>query len=130
MRFFLRAGLLWLISAVTLLLAVSFFVSKSGIGSKSIGYLSSALSFVTAFFAGAGAVKGRSSGIIYTSLLTAAALVTILLTVGFLIKGSDMGSSGILSVVTFSFSGCLVGGVLMSGRKNRIKKTRLDVKKR
>ncbi len=94
MRFLLSALLSWLVSAAVLLPAAALVLCKSNISSDCVGYISSGLSLAAAIFAGIAAAKRREEGKIYTALLTAATLITVLLTAGFLIKGSDMGSSG------------------------------------
>lgn len=130
LRFLPKALLGWLVSAVILLLIAAGIVSKSKISSASIGYVSSALSFLTALTAGIVAGRTRRGGALYAGLLTAAALVICLLTAGFLAKGQDMEPSGILSVVSFTFAGCLFGSVFFSGRKKTGRKTRFKPGKR
>lgn len=125
-RFLMRAVLAWFLAAVILLLLASLIVSKASISSGTVGYISSALSFLAALFAGAKASSERRKGNVYTGLITGAAIVTLLLTIGFLIEGTEMESDGILSVVTFTFAGCLAGAVLLPGGKTRAKKTRFS----
>ena len=129
MRFLIHALTAWGLSAIVGLLVASLLVQRAGIGMGGVGYVSSAVSFITALFAGAAAIHSRKQGGLYVGLLTAAAITTILLTIGFLIDGSELESSGVLSVVTFTFSGCLVGSVFL-GRKTSHKKTRFDPKRR
>ncbi len=121
-RFLLKAAAAWTVAALVLLLAASLLVSKSGMGEGSVGYVSSAVSFLSALAAGAAAARSRRGGLA-TGLMAAAALTLALLTVGFIIEGPAIEASGILSVVTFSFSGALVGSVFLSGR-GRTKKKR------
>ena len=124
MRFLFHGLLAWAVSALVLLPAAAFMISAAGINSGAAGYISSALSFMAALFAGRAAAAERQGGRLYSGLLCAAVLVTALLTLGFLIRGSEIEPSGILSVVSFSFAGCLVGAVFFSGRKKRPGKTR------
>ena len=63
--------------------------------------------------AGIAAAKKRRTGAVYTALLSAAVLVTALLTVGFLIAGEKLDPSAVLSLVSFSFAGCLFGAVVL-----------------
>lgn len=121
-RFLLKAAVAWAVAALVLLLAASLLVSKSGMGEGSVGYVSSAISFLSALAAGAAAAQGRHGGFA-AGLMAAAALTLVLLTVGFIIEGPAIEASGILSVVTFSFSGALAGSVFLSGR-GRTKKKR------
>ena len=129
MRFLLNAIAAWALSAILVLLVASCIVSKAGVGMGAIGYISSTASFLTALFAGAAAARSRGSGVIYAGLVTAAAVTTLLLTVGFLIEGSKLDGSGVLSVVTFTFSGSLAGSVFLGGKSKR-KKTRFAPKQR
>lgn len=129
--FLLDALVSWLISALVLLLVASFMVNGSFIKAGSLGYISSALSFIAAIFAGMAATKNKENGKIYSALLAAVTIVVILLTIGFMINGADMEPSGVLSVVTFTFSGCLVGSLIHLNRKTKgIKKTRFSVSRK
>ena len=129
LRFLLRALLVWLLAALALLPVAAAVVSRTEMGTETIGYVSSALSFLTALCAGAAAAGGRRSGALTTGLLAAAAIAVLLLTTGFLIGGSALEASGVLSVVTFTFSGCLVGSVFFHKRPAK-RKTRFDPKQR
>lgn len=130
LRFLPKALLGWLVSAAFLLLLAAGIISKSKISSSSLGYVSSALSFLTALTAGTIAGRERKGGSLYAGFLTAAVLVVCLLTAGFLAKGQNMEPSGILSVVSFSFAGCLFGCVFFSGRKKTGKKNRFRPQRR
>ncbi len=114
LKFLFRGIVVWSISALVLLLILSAVVSKCSISSSSIGYISSALSFATAFLAGTLALKGNNNGLLVKGFILSAALTILLLTVGFIIKGDCMKPSGILSVVSFTLSGCLLGCVMSS----------------
>ena len=129
LRFLLKGLAAWAVAALLSLLIASAIVSKTSMGVGPMGYISSALSFLSAFFAGAFAAKARGRGGLYAGALTAAVLCVLLLTVGFLIEGQAMEASGILSVATFSFSGSLAGSVFLGGSK-RTKKTRFSPKLR
>lgn len=121
LRFLLKAAAAWAVTAAVLLLAASLLVSKSGMGEGSVGYVSSGVSFLSAVSAGAFAAKGRHGGFVL-GLAVGAALSVLLLTVGFIIKGPAIEASGVLSVVTFSFSGALAGCVLLGGRSGARKR--------
>lgn len=114
LKFILRGIVAWAVTALALLLISTIVISKCSISSASIGYISSALSFLSAFFAGLFALKGDRRGLLVKGLILAAALTILLLTIGFIIKGDSMKSAGILSVVTFTLSGCLLGCVMSS----------------
>ena len=114
----------WALSALVLLCIASLVLSKLSLGERAIGYVSSALSFLTAAFAGMELGRGKAGAVIYPAMLTAAVLVTALLTIGFIVEGSDLQSSGVLSVVSFTFTGCLFGAVLAGGKKPKSHKKR------
>ncbi len=119
LKFILRGFIVWALSAIILLLVAAIIISKSSVSSGSIGYVSSAMSFTAAFLAGILSSKGSKSGLIVKGLILSAALTIVLLTLGYLIGGDGMKSSGILSVVSFTFSGCLLGSVMSSfGKSN------------
>ena len=114
LKFLLRGLISWLISVLILLTIATIIVSKCDISTASIGYISSGLSFLTAFSAGMFALKGNKSGLLVKGMILSSALTIFLLTIGFIIKGDSMNSAGILSVVSFTFSGCLLGCVMSS----------------
>ncbi len=116
-RTILSALAAWAVSALVLVCIASLILSKVSLGEGAMGYVSSALSFLSAVCAGAALGRSRSAALIYPALLTAAVLVTALLTIGFMVEGADLQASGVLSVVSFSFAGCLAGAVLFGGRK-------------
>ncbi len=128
-RFILSALGAWFIAALVLLAAASAIVNRAELGSGSMGYVSSAISFLSAFAAGARAGRMRKAGTLYTAAVSAAVITTLLLTVGFIIDGSDLEASGVLSVVSFTFAGCMAGCVFLGGgskkkrRGNRTKFT-------
>ena len=109
--FLLSAFAAWGLSAALLLLISSIILSELGCSEQSIGYASSLISFLSAFAAGIAASRKRKNGLLYTSLLTATVLVTALLTLGFIINGSKIEPSAILSIISFTFAGCVAGVV-------------------
>lgn len=128
MRFLLYGAAAWGLSAAALLPAVSLICLKTGVGERSMGYISSALSFVIAAVAGAVAAR-KSGGGILVGALTAVVIIILLLTVGFIIKGAELSSGGVLSVTSFTMAGCVFGAVFLSGRKGKGKKSRVDPKR-
>lgn len=120
-RFIPSALAAWFISAPILLAAASAVVNRAELGGGSIGYISSLVSFLAAVAAGAAAGRVRRAGTIYTAAVSAAAITTLLLTFGFIAAGTELEVAGVLSVVSFTFSGCLVGCVFFgrSGAKRR-----------
>ena len=119
--FLLRVAAAWLLCALILLPAAAFVLNASGATERALSMTSSAISFLAAVGAGIAAAKKRRTGAVYTALLSAAVLVTALLTVGFLIAGEKLDPSAVLSLVSFSFAGCLFGAVVLCNpaKKNR-----------
>lgn len=118
-RLILSALLAWAAAALALLCAAAFILTKVRVGEGAMGYISSALSFLTAVCAGAAVGRGGSGGAIYPALLTAAVLTTALLTIGFIVEGASIEAAGVLSVVSFTFTGCAFGAVLFGGGRKR-----------
>ena len=114
--FILPALKAWCLSALAALLLAAVILSRLDLGGGCVGYMSSALSFISAVFAGAAAGKVRKTGVLYTAAVSAAVIVIALLTVGFIVAGAELGSSGVISVVSFTFAGCLAGAVFFGDR--------------
>lgn len=118
-RVILSALLVWVVSALALLCVTALVLTKLSAGERAMGFISSALSFLTASCAGAAVGRQSSSGTIYPALLTAAVLTTALLTIGFIVEGASLEAAGVLSVVSFTFTGCAFGAVLFGGKKQK-----------
>lgn len=116
LRLLLRTLGAWAVSALVLLLLSALLLSRLPIGSASIGYWSSGLSFLSAFYAGLTAGDKRREGSLLFCLTAGFLLCILLLTIGFLAKGA-LDPSGILSVVSFTFAGVLLGGLASSRTK-------------
>lgn len=117
LRLLLSALLVWLYWAAGLLLFSTLILSRVRTGSAMLGYISSAISFLCAAAAGAYASKRRESKNLTQTAILSGVLTLLLLTIGFLVRGRNMNASGILSVVSFTLTGCLIGG-LFFGRKS------------
>ena len=111
--FLLNAAAAWFLSAVLLLCIASVLANAAGLGEQGVAYLSSAVSFLCAAAAGTAAARKSTSNGLVTALMTGGFLVLLLLTVGFLIAGRNLDPSSILSLVSFSFAGALVGTLVM-----------------
>ena len=99
----------WLISAPVLLILGAVIVNSVDAGTDTLAYVSAAVSFLSAFSAGFSAGSSAKTGRVYAALLSAAVITLSLLTIGFLIKGSELSPDGILSVVSFTFAGVAAG---------------------
>lgn len=118
-----RAAAAWAMSAIVLLIIASATINVSNCGEYIMGYVCSALSFLSAFSAGAAAVGKGRKGTLYAGALTGAVITTVLLTVGFIVKGSETEASAVLSVVSFTFAGSIAGAVIF-GRGSASKRKR------
>lgn len=116
LRNLLRALLTWCVTALFALLVATAILSGNELGERSLGYLSSLVSFLAAFAAGIAAARGSASGKLGVGLRLGLALVILLLTTGFLIAGKGLAPSGVLSAVSFTLAGCLAGSVLFGKR--------------
>ena len=121
LRLLLRAMGAWVLSALLLLPLAALLLSKLPIGSAALGYWSSSLSFLTAFFAGLTAGDRRREGSLSACMLAGLLLSIALLTLGIL-TGAGLDPSGILSVVSFTFAGVLLGGIFSAGGGKRHKR--------
>lgn len=99
----------WLISVPVLLILGAVIVNSVDAGTDTLAYVSAAVSFFSAFTAGIFAGRCAQTGRLYAGLLSAAVITLCLLTVGFLVKGSELSPDGILSVVSFTFAGVAAG---------------------
>lgn len=109
--FLVSAAAAWCLCAVILLCMTALIAATTGLGEQMLGYLSSINSFFCASAAGAAAVNRSRMSRLFTALVTGTALVILLLTVGFVIRGEEMDPSSILSVVSFTYAGVLTGTV-------------------
>ena len=117
--FLIGASAAWCLCAVVMLCMTALIAATTGLGEQVLGYLSSINSFFCASAAGAAAINRSRMSRMLTALVTGTALVILLLTVGFLIRGKEMDPSSILSVVSFTYAGVLTGTVfrLKSARR-------------
>ena len=110
---FISAAAAWLLSACVLLFAATLAANLTGMGEQGMGILSSVLSFLCAVASGWAAAKKQHANRLLTALITAAMLVVLLLTVGFLIRGTELNPSSILSLVSFTYAGVLFGALIL-----------------
>ena len=113
--FILYALKSWIIVSVLLLILSALILSAYPLNSSSIGYVSSAINFAGATFAGITAARCKHKSQLFMGLVSSVALVIILLTIGFLVDSASISSDSIISVVSFTFAGCLMGSVVLSG---------------
>lgn len=109
----------WLISALLLALITALFMTLAPVEEAAVGYISSALSFVSALIAGQSAARGSEKGAVLTGLITGLLIITLALTLGFITAGERLTADGVLSVVTFSLAGALCGAVITPKRKRK-----------
>ena len=124
-RFLLTAVTTWFAASLLCVLLCALIVQLSNAAAGTVGYISSALSFATAAAAGARAARVRGRGAVYTGLTSGVVIITLALTFGFIIAGQEIAADGVLSVVTFTLSGALVGSVFFAGRGKGTTKARV-----
>ena len=130
-RFLPSALIMWALSAVILLPLAALAAQLTGCGEKTFAYISSALSFLTAFFAGAKAIRVRKKNAVLTAFVSGVCIILTALSIGFLIDSSSLDPDGILSVVTFTLAGSFAGCMLFSGGgKNKYSKAPPKPKRR
>ena len=118
LTFLLRALCAWLICAAALLLCAAVLFASNAAPISRLGYGSSSISFFAALGAGATACAGRKEGRFLTGLLTSCVLIALLLLTGFLIRG-HLQSGAVLSMLSFTLTGCMLGALLPAKRKKR-----------
>ena len=123
-RFILHAAAAWAAAALILALLAALAVSQLSIPAGTIGYISSAMSFIAALIAGSRAARERKTGAVYTGLVAGVVITTLALTLGFIVAGDSIAADGVLSVVTFTLAGCLVGSVFFAGGRRKSAKSR------
>ena len=120
--FLLKAAGVWLMAAMLLLLTGAGIISAMNLSSSSVAYFSAGVSFLSAFAAAFGACAG-SSGRIKCGLLAGLALTVLLIMLGFIVEGKELSADGVLSVVSFTMTGALAGGIFApASRRNRGKR--------
>ncbi len=121
LRMLVRALCSYVLSAFLLLVFASFLLSRSDVGSHVLGYVSSVISFLTSFLSTRLLLRSQKSQSLFSSMLFGFILVILLLTLGYLAGDRSFNPSGVLSVVSFTFAGVLLGGLLpfrLSPRKS------------
>lgn len=130
-RFLPRALAAWLITSCLLLLMAASIITAADLKASCFGAFGCAVGFCASVSAGFVAAKNNPLSALKLSLLTAGALIILLLTLGFVISGESMSVAGILSVAAVSLVGCVFGVSLrVKTSKNYKKKTKSFLKKR
>ena len=112
LRMLVRALCVYVLSAFLLLVLASFLLWRSDVGSHVLGYVSSGISFLASFLSTRLLLRSQKSQSLFSCMLFGVLLVILLLTVGFLAGEHSLDPSGVLSVVSFTFAGVLLGGLL------------------
>ena len=102
-----------------LLLSGAVLYASGAAALSSLGYASSLISFLSAVGAGAAAAMHQKEGRIIKGILSALCLSALLLLTGFLVKGKLNGSA-VLSVLSFTLTGSLLGAMLPGKKKKRV----------
>ena len=114
--FLIKAAAIWLITAMILLLLSAGIISAMNLSSSSVAYFSAGVSFLSAFSAAFTACKGKSGKMKY-GLLTGLVLTVLLIMLGFIVEGKELSADGVLSVVSFTMTGALAGGLFAPAGK-------------
>lgn len=115
--FLLKAGAVWLTAAAILLLLSAGIISAMNLSSSSVVYFSAGVSFLSAFAASFAASAGKSGKLKY-GLLTGLVLTVLLIMLGFIVEGRELSADGVLSVVSFTMTGALAGGIFAPARRS------------
>lgn len=107
----LTAVPVWLICALLLTTIASLINNRAGLSLRDLGISSSAISFLSAFAAGCACIRVRKSKRLITGLICAGVLIVILLTCGYIISSGLPEQGAVISVTSFTLSGCLFGAV-------------------
>ncbi len=116
LTFLLRALCSWLICAAALLLFTAALFASNAAPVSRLGWGSSVISFFAALGAGSAACSGRRERRLLIALLSALCLIALLLLTGFLIRGR-IDLNAVLSVVSFTITGCLIGALLPAKKR-------------
>ena len=114
--FLIKAAAIWLITAMILLPISAGIISAMNLSSSSVAYFSAGVSFLSAFGAAFTAWTGQSGKMKY-GLLTGLALTVLLIMLGFIVEGKELSADGVLSVVSFTMTGALAGGLFAPAGK-------------
>ena len=108
-----------ILTAAVLLPLFSLFLVHSSATERMMGYVSSALSFLTAAAAGARAARTQKTAPLLCGILCAAFLTLLLLLCGLLLDRKSISSDSVLSLASMSFAGALFGSVVFGGRMRK-----------
>ena len=114
----LRAITFWVIVAAALLLCASTLLSTGAVELASTGYISSAVSFISAVAAGYASADSEKGTRLLSGLLYGLIISGLLLLIGFIIRGS-LNRDAVLSCLCFTISGCLFGAFIHKRKKRR-----------
>lgn len=122
--FLLKAMLIWLAAAAVLVLFCAALISGFNLSASAVAYFSSAISFLSAMAASIAVTAGNRNKKLKYAFLTGLVLTVTLLMLGFIVEGRELSPDGVLSVISFTMAGAVVGVVLAPSNKGgRTKKT-------
>lgn len=111
------AVLCWFAVAPLITAAAALILCRGGITYKTLGYGSSALSFILAVLAAATAIKISGMRKLLTGIICGTALSVLLISFGYIAAGEKISASGIISVITFTMCGALCASIFTPTRK-------------
>ena len=109
------------LAAMLLLLAGAGIISAMNLSAASVAYFSAGVSFLSAFAAAYSACAGKD-GRWKCGLLIGLVLTILLLMLGFIVEGRELSADGVLSVVSFTMTGALAGGICFGKAGSRCRK--------
>lgn len=118
-RFLFVAAGAWLVCGTALSMLAAIIVCATPVPGEAMGYISSTLSFLAAFAAGARAMRQRRKRAVFTGLAVGLMLVILALTLGYIVSTDGLKADGILSVASFTLSGALAGSVFFPSERKR-----------
>ena len=129
-RYLLSSIFFWIVCSLVILPLAALVAHIFRLGENAMAYLSSSLSFATAAAAGARAINLRRKNALGTAAVTGVCIIILALTLGFIIAGDKLDAAGILSVVSFTLSGALVGAVFFPAKKKQTRKKQFNISRK
>lgn len=117
LKSFPKVLLRYLLTGMLLVPIAALIADQTRLSEAQFGILCSVLSFLCALSAGLAGRRGVPAGLCIGILLC-----LVLLTLGVLVGAGTPDNSGILSVVSFTLSGCLVASVFFRKAKKRARR--------
>ena len=119
-----RSIAFWFASNLIIAALTAYVLSLSCQQERAIGWGVSAVSFLSAAVTAKIILTGCKKALFINAAVLAVLFTVVSLLIGFVIDSKAIEASAILSLATFTFSGCFFGSIFTSDsrkRKNRVK---------